>query len=270
MCSDTCPAYRLVGSETLSDALVAHHYTINTDLDAVIVVDPTIPTFEYQTFYAMGHADEPEGEQGKLHFLEHIIGGVGRHPPGVLAELIGSNGGKYHAVTGLHMTYFTMRFPRDKLALAVETDRDRFYGTMFDKEFVEKESQVVLTELSGKSTRLSRRFSGQFWGLAYGRENFDGVGTEALLKKTGLTWIFTYRPCRVQSNRLARCRHLTCKEARVPSKIWILDRSTRPPHSPSAHRAIGFGIILPPKSPQSKRDMQKEAIRYLFRPLHSI
>ncbi len=96
ICTDTCLAYRLVGSESLSDALVAHHYTINDRLDAVIVVDPTIPTFEYQTFYAMGHADEPEGEQGKLHFLEHIISGTGSRPTGELGELIARNGGQHH------------------------------------------------------------------------------------------------------------------------------------------------------------------------------
>ena len=179
----TCHAYRLVGSEALSDALVAHHYTINANLDAVIVVDPTVPTFEYQTFYAMGYADEPEHEQGKLHFLEHIIGGVGSYPPGGLAELIGSSGGKYHAAIGIHMTYFTMRFPSDKLALAVEIDRDRFYSTLFDKEFVDKERQAVLTEISGESTSSSRRFSRYFGGLLYGMDNLDGLGTPGFVEK---------------------------------------------------------------------------------------
>lgn len=181
--TDTCLAYRLVGSESLSAALVANHYTINDRLDAVIVVDPTMPTFEYQTFYAMGYADEPEGQQGRLHFLEHIIEGVGSDPPGVLAELIGSNGGESHAATGVHMTYFTMKFPKGKLALAVEIDRDRFYRTLFDNEFIDNEKQVVLTELSRNSTRTRRRFSRQFWGLVYGRSNFDGLGTAAFIDK---------------------------------------------------------------------------------------
>lgn len=137
-CTDPCLAYRLVGSEALSDALVARHYTINATLDAVIVVDKTVPTFEYQTFFAMGHADEPEGEQGKLHFLEHIIAGTGSRPVGELNQLIARNGGEHQAFTGRHMTYFTMTFPTDKLALAVEIDRDRFYRTLFDAEFNEK------------------------------------------------------------------------------------------------------------------------------------
>ncbi|MDE3256400.1 MAG: pitrilysin family protein [Gemmatimonadota bacterium] len=182
ICTDTCLAYRFVGSESLSDALVAHHYSINDRLDAVIVVDPTMPTFEYHTYYAMGYADEPEGEQGRLHFLEHIIAGMGSRPSGELNQLIMRNGGQHLAYTAHHMTYFTMRFPREKLALAVEIDRDRFYRTLFDMEFIDNEKQVVLTELSRNSTRSRRRFSRQFWGLVYGREKFNGVGTAALIE----------------------------------------------------------------------------------------
>ena len=181
--SDPCLAYRLVGSESLSDALVAHHYTINARLDAVIVVDPTMPTFEYRTFYAMGHADEPEGKQGKLHFLEHIIAGTGSHPRGKLSELIIRNGGQHLASTGHHMTYFTMRFPRDKLALAIEIDRDRFYRTIIDQENVEHERKAVLTEHSRRISNWKNRFTNRFWGLVYGRESFEAVGTESFIKE---------------------------------------------------------------------------------------
>ena len=183
ICTATSHAYRLVGSEALSEALVAHHYTINDRLDAVIVVDRTIPTFEYQTFYAMGSADEPEGKQGELHFLEHIIADGGSRPPGELAELIGANGGQYHATTDLNFTNFRLRFPRDKLAVAVEIDRDGFYSTLINNEVVEKQRQVVLTELSRNLARTSRRFSSQFWALVYGRGRFEGVGTVTLIRE---------------------------------------------------------------------------------------
>ena len=65
----TCAAYQLIGTEVLSEELVAQHYTINPNLNAVIVVDRTIPTFEYYTFYCAGFADEEEGEQGRIHLL---------------------------------------------------------------------------------------------------------------------------------------------------------------------------------------------------------
>ena len=60
----TCAAYQLIGTEALSEELIAQHYTINPNLDAVIVVDRTIPTFEYYTLYCAGWADEKESEQG--------------------------------------------------------------------------------------------------------------------------------------------------------------------------------------------------------------
>ena len=86
--ASTCAAYQLTGTEVLSEELVAQHYTINPNLDAVIVVDRTIPTFEYHTYYSAGSADEEEGKQGRLHFLEHIMAGTGSHEYGKLNQII--------------------------------------------------------------------------------------------------------------------------------------------------------------------------------------
>ena len=91
--ASTCAAYQLTGTEVLSKELVAQHYTINPNLDAVIVVDRTIPTFEYHTYYSAGSADEEEGKQGRLHFLEHIMAGTGSHEYGQLNQIINENGG---------------------------------------------------------------------------------------------------------------------------------------------------------------------------------
>ena len=125
----TCAAYQFIGTEALSEELVAQHYTINPRLDAVIVVDRTIPTFEYYTFYCAGLADEKEGEQGRIHFLEHIMFDTGSYEPGKLNEIIVDNGGQNYAFTTIHHMYLKMRFPKDKFDLAVEIDRDRFYNT---------------------------------------------------------------------------------------------------------------------------------------------
>ena len=92
--SSTCSAYQLIGTEVLSEELIAQHYTINPRLDAVIVVDRTIPTFEYHTYYGAGSADEEEGKQGRLHFLEHIMAGTGSHEYGKLNQIIIENGGQ--------------------------------------------------------------------------------------------------------------------------------------------------------------------------------
>ena len=179
----TCTAYELIGTATLSETLVAQHYTINPRLDAVIVVERTIPTFEYQTFYCAGSADEPEGKQGRLHFLEHIMMGRGSYEPGELNQIIADNGGQRHAATYYHFTRFTLRFPKDKFDLAVEIDRNIYYNTVIDEEVVEKEKKIVLTERSQRITQSTRRSSNYFYGLIYGKKNFNGLGTETFIQQ---------------------------------------------------------------------------------------
>ncbi|MYB59362.1 MAG: insulinase family protein [Gemmatimonadetes bacterium] len=178
-----CHSYQLIGTAALSEELIAQHYTINPRLDAVIVVDRTTPTFEYQTFYCAGSADEEEGVQGRIHFLEHLMAGTGSHGPGKLNEIIVDNGGQNYAATTIHHMYLRMRFPKDKFDLAVEIDRDRYYGTLINEEVVENEKKIVLTEKSRNSANSNKKFSNRFWGLVHKKENFSGVGTEDFIKQ---------------------------------------------------------------------------------------
>ncbi len=179
----TCTAYELIGTATLSETLVAQHYTINPLLNAVIVVDRTIPSFEYQTFYCAGSADEAEGEQGRLHFLEHIMIDRGSYEPGELNQIIADNGGQRYAATYYHFTRFTLRFPKDKFDLAVEIDRNIYYNTVIDEEVVEKEKKIVLTERSQRLAQPERRSANYFYGLIYDKKNFDGLGAETFIQQ---------------------------------------------------------------------------------------
>ncbi|MDE2798400.1 MAG: pitrilysin family protein [Gemmatimonadota bacterium] len=176
--ASTCPAYQLIGTEVMSKELTAQHYTINPNLDAVIVVDRTIPTFEYHTYYSAGSADEEEGKQGRIHFLEHIMAGAGSY-----AQVVSENGGQQSAATAYHFVYFFMRFPKDKLDLAVEIDSERYYNTVINEEVVEKEKKIVLTERSRKLASLTSRFVYYFSALIYGKKNFISLGTEDFIKQ---------------------------------------------------------------------------------------
>ncbi|MCE2434983.1 MAG: insulinase family protein [Candidatus Latescibacteria bacterium] len=174
----TCTGYQLIGTEKLSEELVAQHYTISSNLDAVIVVDRTTPTFEYQTFYCAGSADEVEGQQGRLHFLEHLMSGTGGHDQIVLA-----NGGQKNASTSDIFTRFTLRFPKDKFDLAVEIDSKRFYNTVINEEVIKKEKKIILTERSRGQANLTRRFGSFFIGLVYKKRNYTGIGTEDFIQQ---------------------------------------------------------------------------------------
>lgn len=178
-----CHSYQLIGTAALSEELVAQHYTINPNLDAVLVVDKTIPTFEYQTFYCAGWADEEEGQQGRIHFLEHIMFDTGSYEPGKLNKIIVDNGGQNHAITNLHFMNLKMRFPKDKLDLAIEIDRDRFYNTKINEAVVENQKKIVMTERSGRRANPNINFFNRFWGQVYKKKNFSGVGAEDFIKQ---------------------------------------------------------------------------------------
>ncbi len=178
-----CHSYQLSGTAALSEELVAQHYTINPNLDAVIVLDRTIPAFEYQTFYCAGSADEQEGKQGRIHFLEHIISGTGSHEYGKLNQIVIENGGQKNASTSYHYTRFILRFPKDKFDLAVEIDRDRYYNTVINEEVVEKDKKIILTERSRRMASPTRRSANYFFALIYGKKNFNGLGTEDFIKQ---------------------------------------------------------------------------------------
>ena len=179
----TCAAYQLIGTEALSEELIAQHYTINPNLDAVIVVDRTIPTFEYYTFYCAGLADEKEGEQGRIHFLEHIMFDTGSYEPGKLNEIIVDNGGQNYAFTTIHHMYLKMRFPKDKFDLAVEIDRDRYYNTVINEEVVENQKKIVLTERSRNLANPNRKFTNRFFNLVQGKNQSSYIGTEDFIKQ---------------------------------------------------------------------------------------
>ena len=181
--SITCSAYQLVGTAALSKELVAQHYTINPNLDAVIVVDRTDPTFEYQTYYSAGSIDEAEGQQGRIHFLEHIMSGTGSHASSKLGQIIANNNGEKNAFTTSHFMYLRLKFPKEKFDLAVEIDRDRFYNTLINEEVVEHEKKIILIERSRRVASIPRRFDNYFFGLICGKKNFDGLGTEAFIKQ---------------------------------------------------------------------------------------
>ena len=190
--SSTCSAYllaclcfggqaqasQLIGTAALSEKLVAQHYTINPNLDAVIVVDRTTPTFEYQTFYCAGAADEEEGQQGRIHFLEHLMSGTGGQD-----QIVIENGGQKNAATSYHYTHFILRFPKDKFDLAIDIDAERYYNTVINGEVIEKEKKIILTERSRSLPNLTRRFTNYFFSLIYKKKNFNTLGTEAFIQQ---------------------------------------------------------------------------------------
>lgn len=174
---------RLVAKRRLSEALVAEHYVLKNGLNVVIVVDRTTPTFEYQTFYCVGAADEPEGQQGRIHFLEHLMAETNNRPSGELNRQILLNGGKKNAFTSDHYMYLTMRLPEDKLGFAVEIDADWSFNTLITRETIEREREIILAERDRSLDSPDKILRTHLFSLIYGKPKYSIIGEEEFIRE---------------------------------------------------------------------------------------
>jgi len=96
----------------------------------------------------VGSRSEPEGLGGLAHLVEHMVfKGAGGRDTRTLAEAIEDVGGSLNAWTARDQTVFHGRALGRDLALATELIADLVRAPHFDEEHLEREKQVILSEL---------------------------------------------------------------------------------------------------------------------------
>lgn len=168
--------YELMSTRTLSQGLNITYYSISDNLDAVVVVDKTTPTFIYQTFYPIGYADELGGEQGRIHFLEHLLLYQGRK---TMSEIHSDNEG----TTSYHFMNLRLSFTKDKLDRAIKIDQERFFTPKINDAILDREKQVILAERSLRLANSKRTSWNAFLGLVFGMDNFEPIGSIAFIQQ---------------------------------------------------------------------------------------
>ena len=48
-------------------------YTLGNGMDVVVIEDHRVPVVQQMVWYRAGSADEPPGQSGVAHFLEHLL-----------------------------------------------------------------------------------------------------------------------------------------------------------------------------------------------------
>ncbi|HKQ94372.1 MAG TPA: pitrilysin family protein, partial [Aestuariivirgaceae bacterium] len=122
-------------------------FTLANGLQLVVVPDRRAPVVTHMVWYKVGAADEPLGQAGIAHFLEHLMfKGTPKHPIGEFSRLIRRNGGEENAFTSQDYTAYFQRLKRDKLELAMELEADRMANLVLKEEDVLTELAVVEEE----------------------------------------------------------------------------------------------------------------------------
>ncbi|MFW6076703.1 MAG: M16 family metallopeptidase [Hyphomicrobiales bacterium] len=123
------------------------HFTLDNGLQVVVIPDHRAPVVTHMVWYRVGAADEPKGESGIAHFLEHLLfKGTENLEPGEFSRIVRRHGGQDNAFTGSDYTGYYQRISRDNLGLVMEMEADRMVNLEITDEDVATELAVVLEE----------------------------------------------------------------------------------------------------------------------------
>ncbi|MFE1600685.1 M16 family metallopeptidase [Methylobacterium sp. ID0610] len=122
-------------------------FTLDNGLDVVVIPDHRAPVATHMIWYRNGSADDPLGQSGIAHFLEHLMfKGTEKHPVGAFSKAVSSLGGQENAFTSFDYTAYFQRVARDNLKTMMEFEADRMTGLVLDDAVVAPERDVVLEE----------------------------------------------------------------------------------------------------------------------------
>ncbi|MEW6516348.1 MAG: pitrilysin family protein [candidate division FCPU426 bacterium] len=126
------------------------------------------PVVSVYIWYRVGSRQEPAGQSGLAHFLEHMLfKGTKQYGKGEIARLIGRTGGEQNAFTSQDYTAYFETVPAEYLELALKIESDRMVNALLNPKEFEQERTVILSELDGyqnhPDVRLRDLVNAQTW-----------------------------------------------------------------------------------------------------------
>src|SRR5919202_880491 len=122
-------------------------FSLDNGLDVVVIPDHRAPVVTHMIWYRNGSADDPIGQSGIAHFLEHLMfKGTARHPAGEFSKVVSGVGGQENAFTSFDYTAYFQRVAREHLTTMMQFEADRMTGLVLDEAVVAPERDVVLEE----------------------------------------------------------------------------------------------------------------------------
>lgn len=127
-------------------------FSLENGLTGVVIEDHRAPVVTHMVWYRVGAADEPRGESGIAHFLEHLMfKGTDTIPPGRFSKIVAENGGQDNAFTSYDYTAYFQRISKDRLGMVMSMEADRMTGLRLTAQDVATERDVVLEERSTRT-----------------------------------------------------------------------------------------------------------------------
>lgn len=124
--------------------------TLENGLKVLLKEIHTAPLISQWIWYRVGSRDEPTGQTGISHWVEHMqFKGTPQFPASILDKAIAREGGHWNAFTFMDWTTYYETMPAAKIDLALRLEADRMVNSEFDPQEVESERTVIISEREG-------------------------------------------------------------------------------------------------------------------------
>ena len=125
----------------------AKSFTLSNGMRVVVASNHRVPVVTHMIYYRVGAMDEPSGQSGIAHFLEHLMfKGTKKLKPGEFSEIVARNGGQENAFTTSDTTSYFQSISRDRLEIVMNIEADRMTNLVLTDENIEPERLVILEE----------------------------------------------------------------------------------------------------------------------------
>jgi zinc protease len=116
-------------------------------MQVIVIEDTRAPAVVHMMWYRTGAADEPPGQSGIAHFVEHLMfKATDDLESGEFSRVVEANGGSDNAFTSWDYTGYFQRVASDRLGLMMQMEADRMTDLVFDPVEVDTERSVILEE----------------------------------------------------------------------------------------------------------------------------
>ncbi|HET6566078.1 MAG TPA: pitrilysin family protein, partial [Xanthomonadales bacterium] len=119
-------------------------------LHLVLLEEHTFASVSVQMLYRIGGRNEPIGQSGIAHFLEHMaFRATENFPDTDVVSRIYAAGGEWHGYTWIDQTTYFATVPSNQLDLLLRIEADRMQRLLLEPRWIEAEKGAVLAEMHG-------------------------------------------------------------------------------------------------------------------------
>ena len=122
-------------------------FALDNGMQVVVIEDHRAPVAVSMVWYRVGGADDPAGQSGIAHYLEHLMFKATESlDAGEFDRVVEENGGQHNAFTSWDYTAYHQRVAADRLEQMLAMEADRMVNLRLDRSEWLPEREVILRE----------------------------------------------------------------------------------------------------------------------------